>query len=507
MRKIRIFDTTLRDGEQSPGASMTEAQKLEIAEALDRMGVDVIEAGFPVSSPVQFEAVKKIGQVVKNARVVGLARCTTKDIDAVRDSLKDCPKKGIHVFIATSPLHMEFKLKKSKEEVKASMVEHLDYAKQFFDEIEFSPEDASRTEPDFLLEVIQLAIDHGATTINFPDTVGYSMPEEIGKTIKMVVDNTPKIASGEVVLSVHCHNDLGLACANSLSAVQNGASQVEVTLNGIGERAGNCAMEELVMSMYVRKDVYEVETNIKTEMLYPTSKLLQNITGLMIARNKPVFGDNAFAHESGIHQHGVLSNSETYEIMKPETIGRGRESLAMGRHSGKHALKDKLAGFNVSLNDEQFNQVFERFTEVADKKKEVYDDDLLIIIASVLNTVNTGYRMEYFHVYTGDTILPTATVKLKKDEEEKIGSETGDGPIEAIYNAIDSCIGFTGELEEYTIQAIGHGQDAQGHVKLIVNFDGISVVGKGSSTDIVKASALAYLNAVNQFMVQNQNGI
>lgn len=505
MRNIRIFDTTLRDGEQSPGASMTEAQKLEIAEALDRMGVDVIEAGFPVSSPVQFEAVKKIGQVVKNARVVGLARCTKIDIDAVKESLKDCPKKGIHVFLATSPLHMKYKLKKSKEEVKAIMVEHLDYAKQFFDEIEFSPEDASRTEDDFLIEVIQLAIDHGATTINFPDTVGYSMPEEIGQTIKRVVDNVPKIASGEVILSVHCHNDLGLACANSLAAVKNGAGQVEVTLNGIGERAGNCSMEELVMSMKVRQDIFQTETNIVTEMLYPTSKLLQNITGLMIARNKPIFGDNAFAHESGIHQHGVLAHAETYEIMKPESIGRGRESLAMGRHSGKHALKDKLKGFNVSLNDEQFNEVFERFTEVADKKKEVYDDDILLIIATVLNKIASGYRMEYFHVYTGDTILPTATVKLKNEEEELVASETGDGPVDALFNAIDSCIGFTGDLEDYTIQAVGHGQDAQGHVKLTANFEGISVIGKGSSTDVVKASALAYLNAVNQFLVQKES--
>jgi len=505
MRNIRIFDTTLRDGEQSPGASMTEAQKLEIAEALDRMGVDVIEAGFPVSSPVQFEAVKKIGQVVKNARVVGLARCTKMDIDAVKDALKDCLKKGIHVFLATSPLHMKYKLKKSKDEVKAIMVEHLEYARQFFDEIEFSPEDASRTEADFLIEVIQLAIAHGATTINFPDTVGYSMPEEIGKTIKHVVDNVPEIASGKVILSVHCHNDLGLACANSLAAVKNGAGQVEVTLNGIGERAGNCSLEELVMSMKVRQDIFQTETNIVTEMLYPTSKLLQNITGLMIARNKPIFGDNAFAHESGIHQHGVLAHAETYEIMKPETIGRGRESLAMGRHSGKHALKDKLKGFNVSLNDEQFTEVFERFTEIADKKKEVYDDDILLIIASVLNKLATGYRMEYFHVYTGDTILPTATVKLINEDKECIGSETGDGPVDALFNAIDSCIGFTGDLEDYTIQAVGHGQDAQGHVKLTANFEGISVIGKGSSTDVVKASALAYLNAVNQFLVQKES--
>jgi len=502
-RYIKIFDTTLRDGEQSPGASMTLAQKVEMAEALESLGVDVIEAGFPVSSKVQFQAVQEISSLLKKATVAGLARCVRKDIDAVYESLKNAAHPMLHVFIATSPLHREYKLKKDCSEILASIAEHLDYARTLFDRIEFSPEDASRTEHDFLLEVIDTAIEHGATTINIPDTVGFAMPQEFGKLIELIVERTPAIKNGTVDLSVHCHNDLGLALANSLSAVLAGANQVEVTLNGIGERAGNCALEELVMSLEVRRDIYDVDNNIRKEYLYPTGKLLQNLTGMVFPRNKPVFGDNVFMHESGIHQHGVLSNRETYEIMNPATIGRSTESLVMGRHSGKHAMKEKLEHYNIKLSEEQFQKVFEKFSVLADKKKEVYDEDLFSIVSTVLGSFIDGYRLMYFHVYTGNNLIPTATIKVREKESEIITSATGDGPVDAIFKAIEDVCGITGILKEYIIQAVGSGNDAQGQVKLMLQIDDELYAGKASSTDIIEASALAYINAVNRYVLKN----
>jgi 2-isopropylmalate synthase len=497
-RKIKIFDTTLRDGEQSPGASMSLDQKIEMAEALESLGVDRIEAGFPVSSPVQFEAVQRISERLKKAEVVGLSRCVQRDIDASYDSLRDAAHPMLHLFIATSPLHREFKLKKSKEEILESIRENLTYARKGFSRIEFSPEDASRTEQDYLLEVVKTAIEYGATSINIPDTVGYAEPLEFGKLIAYLSSNVPQFQDGSVDLSVHCHNDLGLALANSLSAIQNGATQVEVTLNGIGERAGNCPMEELIMSLFVRKDLFDVETNIKTEFLYPTGKLLQSVTGLLIPRNKPIFGDNVFVHESGIHQHGVLSNRETYEIMKPEKIGRSSETIIMGRHSGKHALQDKLTHYNIKLSKQQFEEVFNRFTVIADKKKEVYDEDLFSIVGTVLGGVSKGFSLLYFHTYTGNSLIPSATVKIKTETGEKIASAAGDGPVDAVFNAIDQCVSINGKLKEYIIHSVGAGKDAQGEVKLEVEIDGALYGGKASSTDIIEASALAYLNAVNR---------
>jgi 2-isopropylmalate synthase len=503
-RKIKIFDTTLRDGEQSPGASMALEQKIEIAEALESLGVDRIEAGFPVSSPVQFEAVQRISQVVSKSEVVGLSRCVVKDIDASYDALRDAAHPMIHLFLATSPLHREFKLKKSKEEILAAIGEHLQYARKGFNRIEFSPEDASRTEPDFLLESVKVAIESGATSINIPDTVGYSEPVEFGKLIAFLVEQVPQFQDGSVDLSVHCHNDLGLALANTLSAIRNGASQAEVTLNGIGERAGNCAMEELIMALDTRKDSYDVETNIHKEFLYPTGKLLQSITGLLIPRNKPIFGENVFVHESGIHQHGVLSNRETYEIMKPESIGRSSETLIMGRHSGKHALQDKLNHYNIKLTKQQFEEVFSRFTVIADKKKEVYDEDLFSIVSTVLGGVTKGYKLLYFHSYTGNSLIPSATVKIESETGEKVTSSAGDGPVDAVFNAIDQSIGVSGKLKEYIIHAIGAGKDAQGQVKLEVEIEGEIFGGKASSTDIIEASALAYLNAVNRYELRKR---
>ncbi len=497
-RKITIFDTTLRDGEQSPGASMTVEQKVEMAVALDRLGVDRIEAGFPVSSPVQFDAVKRIGAAVKNATVVGLARCKKTDIDAVRDSLAGCRNKMVHVFIATSPLHMKHKLRMSEEQVLASITEHVGYAREAgFELIEFSPEDASRSEWDFMVKALKTAVAAGANTLNIPDTVGYAMPDEYGERMARLKKEIPELGD-TVLLSTHCHNDLGVAAANSLAAIRAGADQVEVTLNGIGERAGNAALEEVVMALRVRNDIWNVETNIKTEFLYPTSKLLQNITGLITPRNKPIFGDNVFSHESGIHQDGVLKHRETYEIMDPVLIGRNRESLVMGRHSGKHALREKLEHYNIVLQPEQMDQLYEKFIAVADKKKEVYDEDLFNLVSGVLGDLPSGWHLELFQTWTGNKVIPSATVILSKGEQTAMGTQAGDGPIDAVFKSIDECTGMNGKLTEYVIQAVGSGKDAQGQVKLQVNFNGIVADGKASSTDIIEASALAYVNALNR---------
>jgi 2-isopropylmalate synthase len=502
-KEVKIFDTTLRDGEQSPGAAMSEDQKVEVAFTLERLGINRIEAGFPVSSPVQFNAVKRIADMLDFATVVGLARCIEHDIDAVRDSLKNARNKMLHTFIATSPLHREYKLKMSKEEVLGRITEKMTYARKYFDQIEFSAEDASRTEPEFLFEVIRTAIKNGATVINVPDTVGYAIPSEFGELARLIVENVPEFKQYGVDLSVHCHNDLGLAVANSIAAVQNGANQVEVTLNGIGERAGNCALEELAMTFKVRNDLLDFHTNIKTEMLYPTSKLLQNITGLIVPRNKPIFGDNVFAHESGIHQDGVIKHKETYEIMKPETIGRAIESLIMGRHSGKHAFKKKMEQYGIVLTPEQLDRCFGNFTAVADKKKEVYDEDIFNIVSSVLGSFEKGYRLIYFHTYTGNTLIPTGTVKLKKDNEDFTAVAYGDGPVDALFNAIDSALDIDTLLKEYMVQAIGREKDAQGQVKIMLEIEGEEFVGKGSSTDIMEASVLAYLNAINRKILRD----
>ena len=497
--RIKIFDTTLRDGEQSPGASMSVEEKVEVAIALDNLGVDVIEAGFPVSSPVQMEGVKSVSRVVKNAAVAALARCVKKDIDAAVEALKDAKRGVIHVFIATSPIHRQYKLRMSKERILERVREFVSYAKKFSDLVEFSAEDASRTELPFLMEVVRTALKAGATTINIPDTVGYAIPDEFGEMIKKLKENIPELDNAD--LSVHCHNDLGLALANSISAIKNGATQVEVTLNGIGERAGNCALEELVMAIRVRRDLLSFETNVNPKLIYPTSKLLTHITGIIPAKNKPIVGDNVFLHESGIHQDGVLKMRETYEIMKPEDIGRSSETLVMGRHSGRHALKRKLESYGVFLEDEQFDKVFEKFTELADKKKEVYDDDILSIVSEILKEPMGGYELLYFHVHTGKTILPTATVKLRFKDEEKEAAETGNGPVDAIFKAIDRITGIKTKLEEYLIQAVGSGKNAQGEVKLTLSIDGIYQTGRGTSTDIIEASAMAYINALNKYLL------
>jgi 2-isopropylmalate synthase len=503
--EIKIFDTTLRDGEQSPGAAMSEDQKIEMAFALENLGVDRIEAGFPVSSPVQFSAVKRISEMLDFATVVGLARCVEKDIDAVYESTKNARHKMLHFFIATSPLHREYKLKMSKEEILKRIEKMMAYARKKFDLIEFSAEDASRTEPEYLYEVVRTVVKNGGRTFNVPDTVGYAIPSETAAFFKGIVDNVPELKREGVDLSAHAHNDLGLAVANSIAAVQYGATQVEVTLNGIGERAGNCALEELAMAFNVRKDMLDFKTNIKTELLFPTSKLLQNITGLIIPRNKPIFGDNVFAHESGIHQDGVLKHKETYEIMKPQSVGRAIESLVMGRHSGKHAFKKKIEQYNIKLSQKQFDDCFDKFTVVADKKKEVHDEDIFNIVSQVLGGFEKGYKLEYFHTYTGNTLIPSGTVKIKKGDEEFISVEYGDGPVDALFKAIDAALGIEAQLMDFQIQAIGHTRDAQGQVKLMLKIDGEEFVGKGASTDIMEASVLAYINAVNRKILRDES--
>jgi 2-isopropylmalate synthase len=506
-KKLKIFDTTLRDGEQSPGAAMTVEQKVKMATALDRLGVNRIEAGFPVSSPVQFDGVKRIGETVKHATVVALARCRKEDIDAAIQSLAQAKHPMLHLFIATSPLHREFKLKLTKQEILDHIANMLDYAAQHFDQIEFSAEDASRTETDYLIQSIKTAIEHGATTINIPDTVGYAVPSEFGQLIHTISTALPQFKEAQIDLSVHCHNDLGLAVANSIAAVQNGATQVEVTLNGIGERAGNCSLEELVMALRVRNELFGFRTSIKTDQLFPTSKLLQNITGLVIARNKPIFGENVFSHESGIHQHGMLNHPDTYEIMKPHHIGRSAETLIMGRHSGQHSLKNKLKEYGIKLTKEQFEMAFRKFTHVADVKKEVYDEDIFSIVASILGKFTEGYQLDYFHIYSGNTLIPTATVKIRQNGRDLITAETGDGPVDALFRAIDAVVGLEISLREYLVHAIGSGKDAQGQVKLIVEINEGKYVGKGSSTDIIEASALAYLNAINRFLFRNNKAL
>jgi 2-isopropylmalate synthase len=500
---IKIFDTTLRDGEQSPGASMTIPQKVRLAVLLEKLGVDRIEAGFPFSSPIQYEGVCEIASVIKNSTVVALARCKTEDIDAAAKALQGAKMAMMHVFIATSPIHRQYKLRMSQEQILKRIEEMVAYARTFTELVEFSAEDATRTEREFLLEAIQTALASGASVINIPDTVGYTIPAEYGQLTRYLRQRILQFSTPGFDLSVHCHNDLGLAVANSLAAIDGGATQVEVTINGIGERAGNCSLEELVMAMKVRRDQIQADTNIKTEYLYKTSKTLQTITGLMIARNKPIFGDNVFSHEAGIHQDGVLKNRQTYEIMSPEHIGRSVETLVLGRHSGKHSFQEKLDEYEIDLTPEQFEAAFVKFSHLADLKKEIYDEDIFNIVSSILGTFKCGYELAYFYAYTGNKLIPSATIKITRGDEEFVAAETGDGPVDAVFKSIDSALGIKPRLAEFIIQAIGFGKDAQGQVKLQLEIDGSLFAGKGLSTDIIEASAFAYLNAINRSLFKN----
>jgi 2-isopropylmalate synthase len=501
-RRVYIFDTTLRDGEQSPGASMSPHDKLVFAKQLAFLGVDIIEAGFPVSSPAQFEGVKVISEEVEGPTIAALARAVEKDIKSAYDALKSAKKKRIHTFIATSPIHMEYKLRKKPDEVLKMAVEAVKYARSLVDDVEFSAEDATRSDRSFLKEIFIAVIEAGATTINIPDTVGYTTPFEFYNLVKEIKE----VVGDRALISVHCHNDLGLAVANSLSALLAGADQVEVSVNGIGERAGNASLEEVVMSIIIRNDIYPFEVGINTKEIYRTSKLLRSITGLPIAYNKPIVGRNVFAHESGIHQDGVLKYRETYEIMKPEMIGRSSSEIILGRHSGRHALKVKLNELGIKYSsEEEFEKMYEKFLELADKKKNVYEEDLIALFLGESNEEIEFFTLKSVQIMSGDKTIPTATVVLRRGKKEYVESATGNGPVDAVFKAIDRIVALKNiRLEDFSITAVTSGKDAIGEVSLSVHTDGSSYSGHGTDTDIIVASTKAYLNAINKVIYHSK---
>ncbi len=494
--RVIIFDTTLRDGEQSPGASMNAGEKMRLATQLEKLGVDVLEAGFPAASQGDFEAVSDIAGKLKHTEVTALARTSKEDIDRAWGAIKHAVKPRIHTFIATSDLHMHYKLNMTKEEVLKTAVESVKYAASFTDNVEFSAEDASRSDRDFLCKVFEAAIEAGATTINIPDTVGYAIPEEFSELTKYVIAHTPNIA--KAVVSVHCHNDLGLATANTIAAVTSGARQAEVTINGIGERAGNASLEEFVMAMHTRPNYLPLSSNIKTELIYPTSRLVTMITGIIVQPNKAIVGANAFAHEAGIHQDGVLKNPMTYEIMKPETVGLSASKLVLGKHSGRHALRSRLKELGYDLSDEELKLVFKKFKELADKKKHVVDEDLEIIVTEgILRTTDT-FRLEYLHVACGTTVIPMATVKLAINDRPAQGAGYGNGPIAAAFDSIAKLTGTESELLRFSVSALTGGTDAQGEVTVRLKENGLIALGRGADPDIITASAKAYVNGLNR---------
>lgn len=494
---IKIFDTTLRDGEQSPGASLDRNEKIEIARALEQLNVDIIEAGFPIASPGDFDAVRAVSDVVENCAVAGLARSVEKDVQRAYEAVKDARHPRIHVFCATSKIHMEYKLKRAREEIVKMAVEFTRMARSLVDDVEFSPEDASRTEPDFLAEVVEAVIDAGASTVNIPDTVGYAVPEQFAETIRMLRTKVPNI--DKATISVHCHNDLGLAVSNSLAAVQAGAGQVECTINGIGERAGNCSLEEVVMALKTRSDFYQYSTRVNTKRIWPMSRMVSTLTGLHVQRNKAIVGENAFAHEAGIHQHGVLEHAQTYEIMTPADVGVPTSTLVLGKHSGRHAFRDRLVAMGHALTDEQIDKAFEKFKVLADKKKEIFDEDLEAIVDDMSQGGEAVWQLDALQTTAGSCAIPTATVRLKhRDGEVVEDAATGDGPVDAVYSVIQRICDMQVTLADYQIRAISMGKDAQGEVTVELHKDDRKVRGRAVSTDVIDASARAYLNAMNR---------
>ena len=511
---VIIFDTTLRDGEQSPGCSMTTPEKLKVAEALVELGVDVIEAGFPITSPGDFESVRAIAQKFGDrATICGLARCRRNDIERAAEALKGIAKPRIHVFLATSPIHREFKLKMAEREIVKAAVEHVQLAKSFCDDIEFSPEDAARTELDFLTEVVEKAIDAGATTVNIPDTVGYATPTHYFKVITHLKQHVSNIH--RAVISTHCHNDLGLAVANSLAAVEAGARQVECTINGLGERAGNAALEEIVMALKTRKDYYGVETRINTPKLCNASRLVSSITGMLVQRNKAIVGQNAFAHEAGIHQDGILKERTTYEIMRAEDVGYVGVNLVLGKHSGRAAIRSRVIELGYQLDDAQIETVYKDFIALADKKKDIYDADIVALIDNRMNVTMDRWTLVRFHIAAGTGTIPTATVELHDQASANSTSadttdestthpksykdaSIGDGPVDAVCKAMERIIGVTAELKDYQVRAVSGGEDAQGEASVAIVYQGRRYHGKAVSTDVIEASALAYLKALNK---------
>ncbi len=503
--KILIFDTTLRDGEQSPGSSMNIQEKLKIAQQLKRLNVDIIEAGFPIASVGDFEAVKEIASNVKDVIIAGLARTNREDVERAYEALKAADKPRIHVFVATSDIHLKAKLKKTRDEVIRMTADSVALAKGFVKDVEFSAEDATRSDKDYLVKVCQAAVDAGATTINIPDTVGYITPDEFYELIGYVRANIKALDS--VVISVHCHNDLGLAVANSLAALKAGARQIECTINGIGERAGNAALEEIVMALKTRKNFFNSYTDVVTEQIYPSSRLLSQITGISVQPNKAIVGANAFAHEAGIHQDGVLKEKLTYEIMTPQSIGLPSNMLVLGKHSGRHAFRERIKSLGYELTDEQIDNAFVVFKQVADKKKEVYDEDIEAIIADRVLKWAEKYKLESVNVSSGTDMLPSATVKINMDGNVVTESGSGDGPVDAVYKTIASITKTKSRLMRYQVNAITGGTDAQGEVSVRIEEGSHTVSGTGSDTDIIVASAKAYINALNKLEQKKANRI
>lgn len=496
MRTIKIFDTTLRDGEQSAGINLNVEEKLQIAKQLARLNVDIIEAGFAIASPGDFAGIQQIAREVKGVTICSLSRALKADIDRSWEALREAEDPLIHTFIATSGIHMKYKLNKEPDQVVEMAVAAVKYAKSLCPNVEFSAEDATRSDWDFLCRIIAEVIKAGATIINVPDTVGYAIPSEFGQLIRYIKEKTPGI--DQIRLSVHCHNDLGMSTANSLAAVENGADQVECTINGLGERAGNAALEEVVMAIKTRPENFQVNTRVVTEQLHRSSLLVSTLTGKPVQHNKAIVGSNAFSHEAGIHQDGILKNRMTYEIMTPESVGLSKSSLVLGKHSGRHAVKDRLEELGYNLNDEEINRTYQRFIELADKKKEVTDMDLEALIRDESQIMADRFELDYLHVSTGNSTIPTATIRLKKDGELTQEASCGDGPIDAIYNAIDRITQTKVKLAEYSIKAVTSGQDALGEVVVKIKENDNAFVGRGLSTDIIEASTLAYIHALNK---------
>lgn len=503
--RIRIFDTTLRDGEQAPGCSMTVSEKLRVAKALSELNVDIIEAGFPAASPGDFEAVKAIAERNLGPVICGLARCNAADIEKVHAAVKGADNHRIHVFVATSAIHREYKLKMAKEEIIKSAVNAIQMARELCDDVEFSPEDASRTELSYLAEVVTAAIEAGATTVNIPDTVGYTVPAEFDRLFRYLTEHVQRI--DEITLSVHCHDDLGMAVANSLAAVVAGARQIECTINGIGERAGNCSLEEVVMAVKTRSEFFGLSTRIDTTRLYPTSRLVANITGMHPPRNKAIVGENAFAHEAGIHQHGMLQHASTYEIMRPEDVGISKSNLVLGKHSGRHAFRNRVIELGFDLDDFETNRAFLEFKKLADKKKDVYDGDIESIIMNAGSATAGPWTLKSLEVQTHTDEPATAIVKLiGEDGKEASESAHGDGPVAAAFQALEQATGVNMVLRNFELHSATIGEDAQGEVTVTVEIDGHSFRGRGASVDIVEAGCRACLEVMNRTLRRRSRG-
>ncbi|HVJ80158.1 MAG TPA: 2-isopropylmalate synthase [Planctomycetia bacterium] len=507
--RVLIFDTTLRDGEQSPGCSMTTSEKLEVAKALADLGIDILEAGFPIASPGDFEAVRAIASEIGGPSgpvICGLARCSDADIDRAGEAIQPAAKKRVHVFLATSAIHRQFKLKMAKEEIIRRAVEGVRRAKGFTDDVEFSPEDAGRTELDFLTEVVEASIDAGATTVNIPDTVGYCIPDEYANVIAHLRKNVRNI--DKAVISVHCHDDLGMAVANSMAALRQGARQVECTINGIGERAGNCSLEEIVMAIHTRRELLGLTTGINTHRLYPVSRLLSSITGQHVQRNKAIVGKNAFAHESGSHQDGMLKHRGTYEIMRPEDVGIPRTELVLGKHSGRHALRDRLSALGHELNDEQLNKVFDDFKALCDQKKEVFDADLEALASQRLRSIGAEWELVSVHATAGNAAQPSCTLVMRRqDGKEYRKAEFGGGAVDAIYHALCRITGVELKVTEYSVRSVTLGNDALGEVTIQVEYEGHSFRSRAVNIDVIMGTAQAFVNVVNRLAsIQQSRG-